>query len=123
MNRPTLAHARAFGRYLRKWQGLLNLHDWRVVPRRGRARGVMADVTREIEHRVAGYRLGDTFGNAKVTPHSLESTALHEMLHVLLHELVEMARAPGTTDELLMSAEHRVINVLEGLLMPPEPER
>jgi len=122
MNRPTRAHAREFGRYLRQWQGLLNLHDWRIAPRRGRAKGVMAEVTRELEHRLAGYRLGDTFGGTPITPHSLEATALHEMLHVLLHELVEMARAPGTTPDLLMSAEHRVINVLEKLLMPPEIE-
>lgn len=119
MNRPTRADARAFGRYVRKWQNLLNLRDWRVVPRRSRATGgVMADVVRSLEDRLASYRLGDTFGSVAVTPHSLEATALHEMLHVLLHELVETARAPETTDERLMSAEHRVINVLERLLLP-----
>jgi hypothetical protein len=107
---------------MRKWQAELNLADWRIVPRRGRAKGVMADVTRELEHRLAGYRLGDTFGNVPVTAHALESTALHEVLHVLLHELVELAKDPVTSEAALMSAEHRVINVLERKLLPDEAD-
>lgn len=111
-NRLTAADAKAFHGYIKKWQGLLNLHDWRVE-RSAKTSKAMAEISMSLGDRLAVYRLGADFGDSTpVTPHSLESTACHELLHVLLHELV------NASDDSLESIEHRVINTLEKLLVP-----
>ena len=111
-NKLTQADAKKFHGYIQKWQGLLNLHDWRVE-RSPKASKAMAEISMSLGDRLAVYKLGAEFGDTTaVTPHSLESTACHELLHVLLHELV------CATDETLESIEHRVINTLEKLLVP-----
>jgi len=107
INEVTPAHCREFDGYVAKWQKLLNLSDWRIE--RGYRRSkAMAEVSFNDEARLASYRVGANFGAAEVTPDSLERTALHELLHVLLHDLL----ADPTE-----ASEHRVINVLEKLLM------
>jgi hypothetical protein len=49
---------------------------------------------------------------------TLEQTAVHELLHVLLYPLIEAAKSAQTSDEDLRSIEHGVINALERLLVP-----
>lgn len=111
-NRLTAADAKKFQGYIKKWQGLLNLQDWRVE-RSPKTSKSMAEITLSLNDRLAIYKLGADFGSTTaVTDHSLESTACHELLHVLLHELV------NATDQSLESVEHRVINTLEKLLVP-----
>jgi hypothetical protein len=95
------------------WQDALGLKDWRVE-RSKRRTNSMADVKLSFGARLASYTTGD-FGSAPITPESINETALHEMLHVLLAELLHLT---GKTNdaELLEAAEHRVVNVLEKLL-------
>lgn len=115
--------ADTFEGYVRDWQARLGLQDWRVVrsikPAR---RSVMAEVvTLDLSARLASYRLGLDFGSTEVNAHSLEQAAVHELLHVLLHELIEAAKQWGETpDALFEGIEHRVINTLERLLVPPK---
>lgn len=108
-----------FDAYVRKWQGLLNLNDWRIVKSsRSASKGAMAEVTkRDLKGRLAVYRLGVDFGATPVDEGSLEQTAVHELLHVFLYELLEYAKDPKTTEEDLEGLEHRVVNVLERLLV------
>jgi hypothetical protein len=61
------------------------------------------------------YRLGD-FGAEKITPESIDKTALHEVLHIFLHDLMTVAQDPKSSDEDVEMQEHRVINLLENLL-------
>jgi len=112
-----------FERYMVLWQQKLNLMDWRIKRSPRRAKGVMAVVhKRQIEDRLASYRVGTTFGTEAVTDYTLESTAVHELLHILLTELIEVAGDKDHTQEQLLSAEHRVVNTLERLLVPePSP--
>ena len=65
--------------------------------------------------RLATYRLGD-FGAEKITPESLDQTALHELLHVFLHDLMTVAQDPKSSQDEVEMQEHRVINLLEKLL-------
>jgi hypothetical protein len=44
-------------------------------------------------------------------------TALHECLHIPLHDLVETTADRNSTEEQREMAEHRVINLLEKLLL------
>ena len=64
--------------------------------------------------RLAVWRLGD-FGAEAITPESMSLVALHECLHILLFDLINVASGKST-DEEVESAEHRVINVLEKIL-------
>jgi hypothetical protein len=61
------------------------------------------------------YRIGD-FGAEKITPESIDKTALHEVLHIFLHDLMTVASDPKSSEEDIEMQEHRIINLLEKLL-------
>lgn len=121
VNNPTPQQALEFAEFVRFWQEILNLCDWRIEPGVKPAKGAMADVEVNSPARLAVYRLGD-FAGTQINPISLSQTALHEVLHVFLHDLIAAAQDRGTTEEQLEAAEHRVINVLEKILFV-EPEQ
>lgn len=100
------------------WQSALNLMDWRIERAPGNAKGAMASVVTNYGARLAAYKTGD-WGGAAPTPESIKATALHEMLHVLLAELLCLKTSSGAEPELLESAEHRVVNTLEKLIGKP----
>lgn len=97
-----------FATYVEKWQRRLNLHHWRIERSTRRPKKVMAEVVCADADMLASYRIGADFGATPVTPHSLESTALHELLHIMLRKFkLEQSEAN----------EHEVVNMLEKLLM------
>lgn len=110
----TTEHRQAFAHYLTKWGELLGLRDWRVCLLEGTCPDAMADVQVRLGDRLARVRLGKTWGEP-VTDEALESTALHELLHVLLEPLT--AACASKNADWKESAEHAVITVLEQLLM------
>jgi len=114
-NIPTAEDAEIFHRSVQKWQEILSLCDWRIEKGLKPAKNAMASVEFTDSARLAVYRLGD-FGAEKITPHSLEKTALHELLHVFLHDLMMVATDPKSSDDDIEMQEHRVINLLENLL-------
>ncbi len=118
LNVVTEAHAEQFDEYIRKWQTLLNLRDWRIVRDPKRERQFMAVLLSvEHEHKLAKYRIGSDFRSQKVTPEALESTALHELLHLLLRPMLDTAMADGEHSNAVAEYEHAALIVLEGLLM------
>jgi hypothetical protein len=113
-----------FDTFIHKWRALLNLRDWRIVRVRKRDPKYMAALlTVEHEHKLARYAVGESFGAIEVTPQSLESTALHELLHLLLRPMIDAAAAAGGHDDQVAEYEHAVIVVLEELLMQAYGER
>jgi hypothetical protein len=116
MNTPTPEHAEIFAQSVKKWQQVLNLSDWRIEKGLKPAKQAMASVEFNEGARLATYRLGD-FGAEKITHESLDSTALHELLHVMLHDLMTAAQDPRSSPEVLEKEEHRIINLLERLLL------
>ena len=114
-NIPTQQDAELFAKSVKKWQQVLNLGDWRIEKGIKPAKQAMASVEFNESARLAVYRLGD-FGAEKITPDSLDKTALHELLHVFLHDLMMVASDPKSSDEDIEMQEHRVINLLENLL-------
>jgi hypothetical protein len=106
-----------FAECVKRWQHVLGLHDWRIaVSERRASRKVMAEVWKfDLEQRSASIRLGKDWSGEAVTPEMLDKTALHEVLHIFLHELIEAARANHDEDA-IGSAEHRCVNILEVLL-------
>lgn len=114
-NMPSADQALLFGQQMAYWQDKLSLGDWRIERGLKPAKGAMASVEFNQSARLATYRIGD-FGAEKITPDSLKKTALHECLHVLMHDLIETATDRGSSPEQIEAAEHRVINVLERIL-------
>ena len=114
-NIPTPQDAEYFAQSVKKWQQLLSLGDWRIEKGVKPAKNAMASVEFNDAARLATYRLGD-WGAEQITPSSLEKTALHELLHIFLHDLMVTATDPKTNDEHLEAQEHRIINLLEQLL-------
>jgi len=114
-NIPTPEQAELFAQSVRKWQQVLSLGDWRIEKGIKPAKGAMASVEFTDNARLAVYRLGD-FGAERITPSSLDKTALHELLHIFLHDLMCVATDPKSSDEDIEMQEHRVINLLENLL-------
>jgi hypothetical protein len=114
-NIPTPEQAELFAQSVKKWQQVLSLGDWRIEKGMKPAKAAMASVEFTPAARLAVYRLGD-FGAEKITPDSLDRTALHELLHIFLHDLMCVATDPKSSDEEIEMQEHRVINLLENLL-------
>lgn len=103
-----------FDAYVSKWQQLLNLQDWRIERSSLAAKGAMASVEFNLPARLAVYKLGD-FGSEAITPESLEQTCIHELLHIVLFDLINVVSDKSSDDE-IEAAEHRVINMMEKLL-------
>ncbi len=114
-NLPTQQDAELFAQSVKKWQQVLSLGDWRIEKGIKPAKGAMASVEFTDNARLAVYRLGD-FGAEKITKESLDKTALHELLHIFLHDLMAVATDPKSSDDDIEMQEHRVINLLENLL-------
>ena len=114
-NIPTPEHAELFAQSVRKWQQVLSLGDWRIEKGSKPAKEAMASVEFNQTARLATYRLGD-FGAEKITSESLDRTALHELLHIFLYDLLCVATDPKSSDEEIEMQEHRIINLLEHLL-------
>lgn len=113
-NQLTEDQCAEFDGYILAWRERLGLTDWRVERSRKRTAN-MAEVTIHHKDRLASYRIG-AFGGTPITSETIEATALHELLHVLLCELTNQVDY-GLTGPALESAEHRVVNTLERLLM------
>ena len=113
-NLPSAADSILFYGFVKKWQAKLSLGDWRIEQGIKPAKHAMASVEFNPAARLCTYRLGD-FGAEQITEKSLEATVIHELLHVLLFDLIQTATNKHT-DEELEAAEHRVINVLEQIL-------
>jgi hypothetical protein len=114
-NIPTPQDAEIFAKSVKKYQVLLSLCDWRIEKGIKPAKQAMASVEFNESARLAIYRLGD-FGAEKITPESLDMTALHESLHIFLHDLMAVAQDPKSSQDEIEMQEHRVINLLEKLL-------
>ena len=114
-NIPTPEQAELFAKSVKKWQQVLSLGDWRIEKGMKPAKAAMASVEFNDIARLATYRLGD-FGAEKITHDSLDKTALHELLHVFLHDLITVAQDPKSSQDEVDMQEHRVVNLLENLL-------
>jgi hypothetical protein len=114
-NIPTSEQAELFAQSVKKWQQVLSLGDWRIEKGSKPAKQAMASVEFNAAARLAVYRLGD-WGAEKITPSSIDRTALHELLHVFLHDLMTVAQDPKSSQDEIEMQEHRVINLLEKLL-------
>lgn len=107
----------AFRKACLKWQQQLGLQDWRL----------MFELDREAEperHARVHYNIANRAAKLiycarSETDQSIERLALHEMLHLLVAEALELAgaRADGSHADVIRE-EHRVIERLLKVLLP-----
>jgi hypothetical protein len=114
-NRPTPEQAIEFDEWIKHWQRVLNLMDWRIERSNKFAKAAMASMECDGQARLGTYQIGD-FGSSPINSETLSMTALHECLHVFLFDLITVAQDKSSTSDQLDSVEHRVINVLERAL-------
>jgi hypothetical protein len=114
-NRPTPEQAIEFDEWIKHWQRVLNLMDWRIERSNKFAKSAMASMECDGQARLGTYQIGD-FGSSPINSETLSMTALHECLHVFLFDLITVAQDKSSTSDQLDSVEHRVINVLERAL-------
>jgi hypothetical protein len=114
-NKPNAEQIKEFNAYIKHWQNVLHMGDWRIEKSAKMEKDAMASVVCDSMARLATYKIGD-FGAAEITPESLSATALHECLHVFLFDLITAASDRAAPPERMDIEEHRVINVLERLL-------
>jgi len=114
-NRLSAEQAAEFDEWIKHWQQILNLNDWRIERSNKPARAAMASMQCDGQARLGVYQLGD-FGSATINSESMSMTALHECLHVFLFDLISTAQDRLSSPDQLDAAEHRVINVLEKVL-------
>jgi hypothetical protein len=108
----------AFKLYVKAWQEKLGLMDWRVhISEKHASKTTMAEV-HDCDHeaRLATIRLGRDFGGTPVDEQSIEATALHELLHILMHEFKTLCQADRQDETAINSAEHRIIHTFEHIL-------
>lgn len=114
-NVPDSEQAVQFDQYIEYWQQYLSLQNWRIERVKKPAKDAMASIAFDDSAKLATYRLGD-FGGTEINSESLSKTALHEILHVLLHDLLVGAADNRGNEEQIDALEHSVINVLEKVL-------
>jgi hypothetical protein len=104
------------------WQERLGLTDWRITKSNKKPVGKVLCTMQDwdIPQRQVSCRLSPNWFNQEPLDSTIEKTAVHELLHVMLADLIEAARKPGATDEDLHAYEHAIINRLEKLLVPGE---
>jgi hypothetical protein len=123
VNHVTDDEAEQFRKHLRTWQTRLGLGTWRIVFSPKPAKNAMARVAEfDWPQRQARIELGRDWKSSPVNAGTLEQTAVHELLHVVLYELVEAARNPHASADELVSIEHAVVNALEKALVPGDFE-
>lgn len=110
----TQEHRSKFAFSLERWQGELNLSDWRIrLQEKPAKKTVMAEVDIDLEARVAKVFIS-THWKVEPTDRELDDTALHELLHIMLKPLLEVSK--GKSEIIIGSVEHSIINTLERIL-------
>jgi hypothetical protein len=88
-------------------QVAMGLQDWRITRSRKNAKGVMACVHAfDAEQRQVAMTLGHAWRGYEHTPEDVVKTAVHELLHVALHDF-------ECQD---IGVEHRLINMIEPIV-------
>ena len=96
-----------FKRLLPIWIELLSLKDWRIAFTRKRPVANHADVVMYHDDRLARISIGRDWGSNPATDFELEVTLVHELLHIKLYDLANLAEKADA--EQVTKLEHAVI--------------
>jgi hypothetical protein len=112
-----------FWRCLRHWQVKLGLQDWRITSRTELMKRYIALTDKwDLVQRQCRVRLSTQWGAEEPSALEIERTAVHELLHVKLHPLSQLALDNGADQDAVITAEHGLINTIEAMLVPAPTE-
>lgn len=96
-----------FERLIPVWQERLGLHSWRIAKGRKRPAANLAEVEFFPDDRLARIHVGRDWGSSPGSPQELETVVIHELLHILLYDLANMAEEAD--EDKVHGVEHAVI--------------
>lgn len=115
--KTTAKHFEAFKVACEHYRQKLGLTDWEFCYRHSDEHGrVLAAVHRDNEAKIATLVLSTDWDETRITPAGLREAARHEVLHVLLAELEDLAMSRINPRERWVAAEHAVIHRIERFL-------
>ena len=107
-----------FWGYVQKWQNALHLHRWRIEPTTKKTKNCAeCDFDSDDSARLVKIRLGTNFGSTPIDSNSLETLAIHEVLHVFVKDYKDICTTKPHDSDSQMWHEHEMIHVLEKLFM------
>jgi hypothetical protein len=110
--------AALFWRHISLWQQKFSLMEWEIL-KSHKSPGSMSaglEEPNQLQHTV-DVILGTGWGDEELrTEKLIEKTACHEMMHLLLDELAQMAIKRGASSEEVTAAEHKIINRVSQVL-------
>lgn len=113
----TDAQVEEFQALLKAWRRKLHLMNWRFAMSRTRPVSDLASVKVYPEHRLVRYAVGRDWGSHPPEPDAVERLVVHELLHVRLNQLLDVAFRERDYTEAVQGEEHDVISVLEEVLV------
>jgi len=100
-----------------RWAERLGLGDWDIRCAHTECVEVLAEVSINPVGRVASVALSTDWGDLdEITRDTLDKTARHEVLHVVLADLVRYAENRTQDEELRDTIEHAIVRRLEKAL-------
>lgn len=112
--KTTAKHFAAFRQACEQYRQKLGLTDWAFEYRHSDEHGhCLAAVHRANEDKIATIVLSTEGSDTPVTPAEIREAARHEVLHVLLAELEDLAMSRVNPRERWAAAEHAVIHRIE----------
>lgn len=100
------------------WIKFLGLLQWRVVYAHEELDGHKAEISYDLDGSIAGVSLSTDWFGEPVSDGQLDSTAFHEIIHLLFAPLGTAAHARYTTEDAVDNAEHQVVRTIQNSLYP-----
>lgn len=102
-----------------EWLDCFSLREWCIHYIHGSCEGGKAWCDANHEGRIATMGLSVDWRHIPVTPEALRKSALHECLHLVLHDLRYLVNSRVCTDIMLETVEHAAIRRLEHFIGGP----
>ncbi len=116
MNKTSKEDFEYFKKQCEYWQDRLSLRDWKLHYLHETYTGSYAWFRSDVPGKTATLGLSVSWEDEKITKPKLNSSARHEVLHLLLADLVYAGHARQSTDEDFENTQHAIIRRLEHVL-------
>lgn len=109
-------HFKKFKFYINTWKKNLGLLSWCISVKQGDTANIAeTHFDEDISGKICTVII-PKYWSIEPTDKNLESVSIHELLHVLLYDLVLYARSHPLDQIGIMEKEHEVVNTLESIL-------
>lgn len=115
-NKTNQNHYKLFQKTCDFWIKELGLTDWKIYYFHQDEKDSYAWITPDSEAKQASIGLSVDWSDSKITKDMLKYCAKHEVLHLLLADLVQTGKYRQSSDTDFTTAQHAVIRRLEKVL-------